>query len=37
MNQQPYGNDAAFAREGFGYHIPMKDNDYVFTQPAKLP
>jgi Cytochrome P460 len=37
MNQQPYGTDAAFAQECFGCHIPMKDNDYVFTHPAKLP
>jgi hypothetical protein len=37
MDQQPYGKDAAFAQECFSCHTPMKDNDYVFTHPAKLP
>ena len=37
MDQQPYGKDAAFVQECFGCHTPVKDNDYVFTQPAQLP
>ena len=37
MDQRAYGKDADFAQECFGCHTPMKDNDYVFTHPAKLP
>jgi len=37
MDQKPYGADAAFAQECYGCHVPMKDNDYVFTHPASLP
>lgn len=37
MEQQPYGKDADFAQECFGCHLPVKDNDYVFTKPAILP
>ncbi|MEW6713515.1 MAG: cytochrome P460 family protein [Nitrospirota bacterium] len=37
MEQQPYGKDADFAKECFGCHIPVKDNDFVFTKPALLP
>ena len=37
MNQTPYGKDADFVKECFGCHTPVKDNDWVFTHPAKLP
>ncbi len=37
MNQQPYGENAAFVQECFGCHTPVKDNDYVFTKPAQIP
>lgn len=35
--QKPYGKDAGFVQECFGCHQPVKDRDYVFTHPAKLP
>lgn len=35
--QKPYGKDADFAQECFGCHTPVKDNDYVFTHPVRLP
>jgi len=37
LNQEPYGNDASFVQECFGCHIPVRDNDYVFTHPSSLP
>ena len=37
QDQKPYGKDASFAQECFGCHQPVKDRDYVFTQPAALP
>ena len=37
QGQKPYGKDASFAQECFGCHQPVKDRDYVFTQPAALP
>jgi hypothetical protein len=37
MNQQPYGEDATFVQECFGCHTPVKENDYVFTRPARVP
>lgn len=37
MKQVPYGRDASFTRECFGCHIPVKDNDYVFTRPSLIP
>jgi len=37
MEQKPFGADAAFAQQCFGCHIPVKENDYVFTHPVKLP
>lgn len=37
MDQQPYGKDAAFVQECFSCHLPVKDNDYVFTIPAQIP
>jgi hypothetical protein len=35
--QKPYGKDAQFVQECFACHTPVKENDYVFTHPAKLP
>lgn len=37
MDQKPYGKDASFVQECFGCHTPMKDNDWVFTHPVKMP
>jgi hypothetical protein len=37
LEQKPYGKDADFVKECFGCHLPVKDNDYLFTQPAILP
>ncbi|MCB1909778.1 MAG: cytochrome P460 family protein [Rhodocyclaceae bacterium] len=37
MAQTPYGENAEFVQECFGCHLPVKDNDYVFTHPAMLP
>jgi hypothetical protein len=37
LQQRPYGKDAAFVQECFGCHTPVKDNDWVFTHPARLP
>jgi hypothetical protein len=37
MAQNPYGEDASFVQECFGCHLPVKDNDYVFTHPSPLP
>ncbi|MDP3515321.1 MAG: cytochrome P460 family protein [Sulfuritalea sp.] len=35
--QKPYGKDANFVQECFGCHTPVKDRDWVFTHPVKLP
>ncbi len=35
--QKPHGENASFVQGCFGCHTPVKDNDYVFTQPAILP
>ena len=32
-----FGEDASFAQQCFACHTPMKDNDYVFTDPVVLP
>jgi len=37
LEQQPYGKDTNFVQECYGCHLPVKGNDYVFTQPAVLP
>jgi hypothetical protein len=37
LDQKPYGNDANFAQECVNCHATFKDNDHVFTIPAKLP
>ncbi len=35
--QKPYGKDASFVQECIGCHTPVKDRDWVFTHPVKLP
>ena len=35
--QRPYGKDANFVQECVGCHTPVKDRDWVFTHPVKLP
>ena len=35
--QEPYGEDASFVQECFSCHMPVGDNDYVFTHPVALP
>jgi len=37
LDQKPYGNDENFVQECFGCHTPVKDNDWVYTIPSKLP
>ena len=37
MEQQPYGKDADFVKECYGCHIPMQQNDYVYTHPSIMP
>lgn len=37
MEQKPYGKDANFVQECVGCHTPVKDRDWVFTHPIKLP
>ncbi len=37
LGQQPYGKDTNFVRECYDCHLPVKDNDYVFTKPSILP
>jgi len=32
----PYGKTAMFTTECVNCHRPMKDNDFVFTQPVKF-
>ena len=37
LEQTPHGEDASFVTECFTCHMPVKDNDYVFTHPASMP
>ena len=37
LEQKPYGKDASFVNECYTCHLPVKDNDYVFTQPSSMP
>ena len=37
LELKPYGDNASFVFECFGCHTPVKDQDYVFTQPSLLP
>lgn len=34
---KPYGKDAGFVQECFACHLPVRDNDYVFTGFAPVP
>ncbi|MBC7963867.1 MAG: cytochrome P460 family protein [Steroidobacteraceae bacterium] len=34
---KPYGKDAGFVGECFGCHLPVADNDYLFTRIVKTP
>ena len=34
---KPYGKDASFVGECFGCHVPVANNDYLFTKLAKTP
>lgn len=37
LNLAPYGDDASFVQECYDCHLPVKENDYVFSRPAPLP
>ncbi|MFM2068378.1 MAG: hypothetical protein RLZZ584_3287 [Pseudomonadota bacterium] len=37
MDQKPYGKDVNFVQECVGCHTPVKDRDWVYTHPVKLP
>ena len=37
LEQKPHGEDASFVMECYNCHLPVKDNDYVFTHPASMP
>lgn len=34
---KPYGKDAGFVNECFQCHLPVADNDYLFTKIVKTP
>lgn len=34
---KPYGKDAGFVSECYGCHLPVADNDYLFTRIVKTP
>ncbi len=34
---KPYGKDAGFVSECFGCHIPVANNDYLYTKIVKTP
>lgn len=36
-NLQPFGSDANFVQGCTDCHLPMRDRDFVFTNPASLP
>ncbi len=33
LDLKPYGNDASFVNECTGCHLPMRENDYVYSLP----
>jgi hypothetical protein len=37
LDQKPYGADSSFVQECYACHLPVRDNDYVFTHPSRLP
>jgi hypothetical protein len=34
---KPYGQGPGFVQECYGCHVPVMDNDFVFTALAPLP
>lgn len=36
-NLKPYGKDAGFVGECFGCHLPVANNDYLFTKIVRTP
>lgn len=36
-DQRPYGKDAAFVQECVACHTPVKDRDWVYSHPVRLP
>jgi len=34
---KPYGKDASFVGECFGCHVPVANNDYLYTKMVKTP
>lgn len=36
-DQKPYGKDKSFVQECYQCHLPVKNNDFVFTHPVTLP
>ena len=34
---KPYGKDAGFVSECYGCHLPVADNDFLFTKIVKTP
>jgi len=34
---KPYGKDASFVGECFGCHVPVANNDYLYTKIVKAP
>src|SRR6185369_13888897 len=34
---RPYGKDAGFVSECYGCHLPVADNDFLFTKIVKTP
>lgn len=34
---KPYGKDAGFVAECFGCHVPVAENDFLFTKIVKTP
>lgn len=34
---KPYGKDAGFVTECYGCHLPVADNDFLFTRIVKTP
>ena len=37
LDQTPFGSDESFANSCFSCHLPMAEQDYVFTHPAPVP
>jgi hypothetical protein len=37
LEQTPYGSDPSFVNSCFACHLPVAEQDYVFTHPAVVP